>query len=286
MARFGLWQPLGPTWDRQSPLTPDIVCLHTMVGTLAGTDRQFRAAGYAGTFSHFGIGGDGVALQWQDTRYRGAANYAGNHRIISVETADMGPEFPPWDTRVDAVPRWTEPQLDTLAALIAAMCTAHGIPCELIRDSRPGRRGIGYHRQGCDGNYPDGRVPGGEVWSTARGKVCPGNARIAQIPVVISRARALLTVPPIPVPAPRRTVDQEDEMFIRCKPDATTPTSIALLSGPMFVSLVGSAVASAEAAIKAGATVLDVGPATWADLDRRSHNLCDNPRPVTVTKEC
>lgn len=82
-------------------------------------------------------------------------------------------------------------------------------------------------------------------------------------------------------PTPPRPV-QEDVMFIRSRPDPTKPASIALLSGPMFVGLTGSAAASAELAISKGAVVLDVGAAVWNDLDRRSHNLCDNPRPVTV----
>ncbi len=197
MARFGQWRPLGPDWDApgRARLTPDIIGLHTMVTGLTGCDAMFRRNGYGGVHSHFGIGGDGTTYQWQDTRYRAAANLDGNHRIVSVETADHGPEFLPWDTRVDAVPRWTDAQVTRLAALVAALCEAHAIPCELIPDSRPGRRGIGYHRQGCDGSYADGRVPGGELWSSARGKVCPGNARIAQIPTVIARARAIL-VPP------------------------------------------------------------------------------------------
>lgn len=207
VTRFGEWRPLGANWDRQPVMTtPDIICLHTMVGSLAGTDRMFHGNGYGGVFSHFGIGGDGTVLQWQDTRYRAAANFNGNHRIVSVETADMnepgkpGP-FPPWNTSDGgAVPAWTDNQIAALAHLVAALCAAHTIPCELVPDSQPRRRGVAYHRQGIDGNYPDGRVLGGEVWSTATGKVCPGDRRISQIPTVISRARALMN-------------NQEDDMF-------------------------------------------------------------------------
>jgi hypothetical protein len=195
MARYGTWRPLNAdTWNRQPRLaTPDIISLHTMVGTLAGTDSMFRRNGYSGTFSHFGLGHDGTVYQWQDTAYRAAANLNGNHRIISVETADRGTGFPAWDVNDgNAVPAWTPAQTEALARMIAFLCRAHDIPCQLIPDSRAGRRGIGYHRQGVDGSFADHRVPDGELWSSARGKVCPGSRRIAQIPQVIARARELL----------------------------------------------------------------------------------------------
>ena len=58
----------------------------------------------------------------------------------------------------------------------------------LAQDSRPGTRGVGYHRLGCD-PY---RVTGGELWSSSYGKVCPGDARIAQLPGLIDRARRIV----------------------------------------------------------------------------------------------
>lgn len=190
MARFGEWRPL--TGPQLAPLTPDIICLHTMVASLAQADANFRRQGYAGTFSHFGVGEGGDVIQWQDTALRAAANYDGNYRCISVETADRGGSFPAWDTSRDDVPAWTDRQLSSLATLIAWASREHGIPIELVPDSRPGRRGVAFHRQGCDGNYPNGRVPNGELWSSARGKVCPGDRRIAQIPTVLDMARARL----------------------------------------------------------------------------------------------
>lgn len=202
MARYGAWSPL-PGNPNTGALTADILCVHTMVGGLAGTDATFRKQGYAGTFSHFGVGPAGQVVQWQDTAYRGAANLNGNHRIISVETADLGAPFPAWNTNADDVPAWTPEQLDALARLIAWACAVHDIPCELIPDSKAGRRGIGYHRQGCDGDYPDGRVSGGELWSSARGKVCPGNRRIAQIPGVLATAARLLDSGNTPASTPK-----------------------------------------------------------------------------------
>lgn len=188
------WRPLAADWNRQGRISAhDIVCLHTMVGALWGTDNYFRQGGYGGTESHFGIGFDGENLQWQDTDYKADANLDGNHRIISIETADVGEGFPKWNTNDGSqVPAWTDAQVEEIARTIAWCCTVHDIPCALIPDSKPGRRGIGYHRQGCDGNYPDRRVPGGELWSGVDGKVCPGNRRIAQIPKVIEKARRIM----------------------------------------------------------------------------------------------
>lgn len=198
--RYGRWDPLGPqTQDRMS--RHDIVCYHTMVGSLAGTSASFHADGYGGLESHFGVGGDGTVLQWQDTDYVAEANAGGNHRLISIETADWGePQFGKWDTRNSAlVPAWTDEQIRALAAITALCCKAYNIPIALVPDSLPSRRGIGYHRLGID----PWRVAGGEVWSNARGKACPGDRRIAQIPRVIELARALAdgSQPPPPVPA-------------------------------------------------------------------------------------
>lgn len=187
MARYGLWRPLAGNWDSQARLTsPDLIVVHTMAGSLAGTDSHFRQNGYGGVESHFGIGGDGTCWQWQDTSRIAEANYRGNHRIISIETADKGTVFPAW-TGSD-VPAWTDHQLASIARLITFLCTEHGIPCVAIPDSRPGRRGIGHHRLGID----PWRVDGGELWSSSRGKACPGARRIAQLPRVIETARALM----------------------------------------------------------------------------------------------
>jgi hypothetical protein len=37
-----------------------------------------------------------------------------------------------------------------------------------------------------------GLVPGGEVWTTSPGKVCPGDRRISQIPQIIERAKQIV----------------------------------------------------------------------------------------------
>lgn len=164
----------------------DLVLLHTMVGSLWGTDAYFRREGYSGTESHFGVGPDGEVLQWVDLERRADANLYANDNAISIETADFGSGFGEWGG--SNVPAWTTAQLEAIAQIVAWCCARWNIPCSLIPDSRPGRRGVGYHRQGID-PY---RAAGGEQWSTSTGKVCPGDRRVAQIPQVISRANAII----------------------------------------------------------------------------------------------
>lgn len=180
MARYPRadWRPLG----RQSEprLTrKNIVVLHTMVGSLDGTDAYFRRGGYDGVESHFGVGHDGTVYQWQDTTHQADAQSAGNDNCISIETADSGPGFPSWSG--SDVPAWTSRQLDAITKLIRWLCDTHDIPKRLVPDSGDGRHGIGYHRQGVDPWRKDGK----ERWSSAYGKVCPGDRRIRQIKNVI-----------------------------------------------------------------------------------------------------
>ena len=195
------YKPLGPQTEPRMT-GHDIVCLHTMVGYLSSTDAYFRTAngaGYQGTESHFGVGGrwgkdgtlglDGTVWQWQDIANQADANLDGNPTTISIETADNAAR---------PIKPWTPLQCEAIAQLLAWLCsreahaecpsswTCHreGIPLAVIPDTKPGRRGIGYHRQGCD----PWRVNGGVKWSGSSGKDCPTEARIAQVPTVIARA--------------------------------------------------------------------------------------------------
>jgi hypothetical protein len=171
-----------------------------MVGYLIGTDRMWRPDGYVGIESHFGVGGkwgpdvglalDGRIFQWQDLRYQADANLDGNPTVISIETADNAAEpIQPWsDKQLDAIVNlldWLCRPEAHKACPVSWLCHQIGIPRQLIPDTKPGRRGIGYHRQGIEGNYPDGLVPGGVRWSRATGKTCPADARIHQIKTII-----------------------------------------------------------------------------------------------------
>lgn len=209
------WDPLGKQTEPKMT-AHDIVCLHTMVGTLSGTAAYFHNNGYGGTESHLGVGHDGETLQWQDLMYQADANNEGNDRVISIETQDMGGPFPRWSG--SDVPPWTNAQVIKITDLLDTICDKKfhrncpktwecykfGIPRVLIPDTKPGRRGIGYHRQGVN----PWRVSGGELWSLARGKVCPGDKRIAQLTDVIIPRVADLGDPTIP------NIVRKDDMLL------------------------------------------------------------------------
>lgn len=174
---------------RQGPMKSyQGVCLHTMVGTLAGTDSMFRSGGTVGTESHFGVGENGEIYQWVDTRYTADANYLGSGHVISIETADYGGSFGRWNTAGDNVPYWNEKQLAAIVRIIVWACETHDIPIRQMKDVTD--RGIGYHAMGVPGNELPSRLQGTRYqWSKARGKVCPGRRRISQVPEVVRRAQ-------------------------------------------------------------------------------------------------
>ena len=151
----------------------DVVCVHTIVGF---------APAHAAHFSTFA---DGSIVQSRDTRFRSAANLNGNHRVIAIENEDAAQDVPLTDAQVDAC-----------AQILAWAHRTHGVPLKLCPDSRPGSRGLAYHRQGIDGNFEGfqfpGRVAGGEVWSESFGKVCPRDKRIAQLPTILARAKTII----------------------------------------------------------------------------------------------
>ena len=149
----------------------DIVCVHTIVG---------YAPAHA---AHFSTDANGTIYQSRDTVYQSAANLEGNPRCIAIENADMPPTWATNDGH--AVPDFTAGQVEAIARIIVWCHETHGIPIAPCPDSKPGSRGVAYHRQGIDGNWASyaygGRVSGGEEWSTSGGKVCPGDRRITTL---------------------------------------------------------------------------------------------------------
>lgn len=199
MARMAQAAWLGEHSPRNRMDRYDVVCIHTIVG--------FAPAHAA----HFSTTADGKILQSRDTAFQSAANLEGNPRVIAVENEDHGPAFSRWLRRLAArakrpglvaplflagVPPLTDAQVWACAQILAWAHDVHGIPLRLCPSSRPGSRGLAYHRQGIDGNFAGfrfpGRVPGGEVWSLSIGKVCPGDRRIAQRPEILALARRIL----------------------------------------------------------------------------------------------
>jgi hypothetical protein len=184
---IALWKPFD---DKGTTLLKhDIVCLHTMVGTLAGSWNWANRSG--SPYWHFGIAGWGECWQCQDLRYRSAANLEGNPYVIPIETADMGSPFSAWSGNCGDVPAWTNDQVEKIIQLLVYLCARYQIPPTLIPDTKVGRRGIAYHRQGV----PDSPewVSGGLKWTKWPGKCCPDWRRIAQLKInIIPKVREIL----------------------------------------------------------------------------------------------
>ncbi|ASZ73349.1 lysin A [Brevibacterium phage LuckyBarnes] len=176
----------------------DAAVLHTMVGSLAGTDSMFQQGGTVGTESHFGIGEHGEIYQWVDTAYTADANYLGSAHVISIETADYGGSFGRWDTSGDNVPYWNSAQIAAIVKVLVWIHKTHGIPLRATKSVT--ERGVGYHAQGVPNNGLPSRLRGTKYqWSKYPGKVCPGKKRISQIPGIVKLAQGGST--PTPTPA-------------------------------------------------------------------------------------
>jgi len=93
---------------------------------------------------------------------------------------------------------WTDNQVESASIILAYMNESEGVPLVDMVNSLAASRGFGVHRYGID----PWRVAGGQLWSSSRGKVCPGDARIAQVPVILSRAKEIRGGSPTPAPAP------------------------------------------------------------------------------------
>ena len=195
MARYpgAIWKPIDEQYTSGLRMVAfNRVNLHVAVSEAVSLWSFFNAQGRAS--SHFYVRRDGTVEQYVDTAWRAEADLDGNDATISVETqgglknADTEP--------------WTAAQVETLARIYAWAVTTHGVPVHMATDAKigPSSSGMSWHRLGIDGNFPTlpsplaGRTQrgGGMHYSTARGKRCPGDAKIRQIPDIYARALALL----------------------------------------------------------------------------------------------
>ena len=173
----------------RTAMSPVRVNLHTAVSNAPSLYSYFAEPGRV--CSHFYVRQDGTVEQYVDTAYRAAADLEGNPDTISIETWDG------WGASWTSgpVPAWTPAQVDSLARLVGWALDTHGIPARLATSSVPGptSHGVSWHRLGID----PWRKVGGLYYSRSTGKVCPGDARIGQIPAILART----------------TTPQEDDML-------------------------------------------------------------------------
>lgn len=225
MARFpgAIWRPLDARYVPSSKITThNRVNLHVAVSESASLHGFFNQPGRAS--SHFYVRKDGTVEQYIDTTYRGEADLDGNDATISVETQGGLKD-------ANGEP-WTPEQVEALARLYAWAVTEHGVPQRIATDSKVGSssHGLSWHRLGVDGNFPAlpdvraGRTQrgGGMRYSTSRGKACPGDTKIRQIPEIFARAVQILTPP---------TQEDPDMLVIRRGTGSDPNRRYALVSG-------------------------------------------------------
>jgi len=177
-----LWVP-GSTirkfTDPKSPLANAnmVGCAHTQVGSYEGSWNWGNQDGnpYALCYCR----GSGELVSAWPVNLRSAANLEGNPYVFPIECEDVNPlYFPAWSLKCGDVPAWTDAQVQTLIETFAWWCIRFNRPPVLIPDTKPGRVGLAYHRQGVP-NSPEW-VTGNDKWSSSVGKCCPDWRRIAQ----------------------------------------------------------------------------------------------------------
>ena len=236
----------------------------------------------SGSFWHFYIGPTGTVYQYVDTDYRaGAESYPGSEGSISFESWDgyresAAAQIVPLDAygvsgwrHGSDVPAWTAAQATAIAKLFAWLRSVHpSVPARLATSSRADSSsyGLAWHRLGVKARASDTvSQTGGVVWSSAAGKVCPGDRRIAQLPGILASATDAVglsaTVDRDAYPGHVLSKDGND----RGEAVARLQEALGLKPDGIFGPATDAAVRAAQARL--GLTVDGkVGPATWAAL--------------------
>lgn len=167
MSRYpgALWRPLPPGVNHE-PGTPDpnrLFIVHVMQGSLWGTDNWFHNRA-ARASAHFGVGFDGTIIQWVDTDEMAWHACDANGYSVGVETEGVAGQ--PFSAR----------QISKLAALLH-WANKEYPTISMWRNVRPSGSGLSYHGLG------------GYAWCGHPS--CPGQARINQLPQILSLARSL-----------------------------------------------------------------------------------------------
>src|SRR6266542_117619 len=147
------------------------VCNHVAVSEASTLFTYFNTSG--NPCSHFYVRKTGVVEQYMSIDYRAPCQLEGNWSLISIET--QGGVY-----NLNTEP-WIDVQVDAIVELHLWLHEKDGFPIQLMTDSKSTTKGIGWHLLGCEPNV----VEGGELWSEAYGKECPGAKKIEQVKTVI-----------------------------------------------------------------------------------------------------
>jgi hypothetical protein len=153
-----------------------------LVGHVAVSSSKNLVPGPLATRSadwHFYLPKAGAAIQYIDLDLQCWATSAGNASLVAFESeGGLGTS-----AQLNSEP-WTENQCQWAARILRHLHDTEGVPLQAMPDSKPTSRGFGTHRLGIS----PWRVAGGEVWSSANGKECPGNTKVSQVPHIIQLA--------------------------------------------------------------------------------------------------
>ena len=217
------WRPISTNFTKRKRTRTDAIVLH-VTASLADSQHVWFNNPRSAASSHLHIALDGTIEQYVDLDLIAWASGEGNARTVSIETAGT------------ASGEWTPEQCVSLVHALAWLCGHYDVPVVLMDSSDVDEVGIGWHRLGIDGAFPAlpsilaGREQrgGGEHWSSSRGKVCPGDDRIEQIPEIVDDVHALLHPPLL----------EEDDMLLIRRLGAKNPKRrYALVSGGRAVEV-------------------------------------------------
>lgn len=255
----------------------------------------------AGVCSHAYVRKDGTIEQYLPLNNYSAADLDGNDATFSVETQGgvAGAQGEPW----------TDAQIISLAKIAVFVHQQVGILLRLAISSKVGEesKGLSWHRLGIDGNFPAlpsilaGRLQrgGGMRYSKSAGKICPGNAKIEQMPQILARALEIIggavpttpTVPPVVIPAhaPIGNGGGVKNWLQKGDTGPAVRNLQALLNGRGYrLAVDGSFGAKTQAAVRAFqmATHLVIdglaGPATMAALQASAAPAAPKPVPAAA----
>jgi hypothetical protein len=175
-----IWQPVD-VGNRAKRTKGRGLCGHVAVSSsknLVPGPLATRSADW-----HFYLPKDGAAIQYIDLDLQCWATGAGNATMVAFESeGGLGTE-----AQVNAEP-WTDNQLTWAARILRHLHDTEGVPLRVMESSALSERGFGTHRLGIVGYMTTG-----EVWSSARGKSCPGTAKHNQRAEVVRRAGVIGT---------------------------------------------------------------------------------------------
>lgn len=188
-----LRKPLVRNYTNARRKVTDAIVLHVAAGEAASLQGWFNNP-RAGASSHFYVRRDGTVEQYLPIDRISWSGVRSDQRAISIETQGMGHG------------EWTAAQINAIVKIVRYCRDKYPtIPARQMTSSKRTEKGIGYHRLGVPGSYAQKALgksqTGGELWSGAVGKICPGPDRIKQVPTIVAMVKGA-TTPAKPTPKP------------------------------------------------------------------------------------